>query len=90
MLDGTSTYDPDYPDNQALKFEWFVDDRPVKLEEPNSNNNFGTYTFNEIGTHQVELQVTDDEGKTSSFKKSITVKSLLSIQLNIRPQVVKR
>lgn len=90
VFDGTSTYDPDYPDNQALKYEWFVDDRPAQLEEPNTNNSFGSYTFREVGTHQVELHVTDDEGKTATFKKSINIKSLLSIQLNIRPQVVKR
>lgn len=90
VFDGTSTYDPDYPDNQDLKFEWFVDDRPVKLDEANTSNNYGSHTFTEVGTHQVELQVTDGEGKTASFKKSINIKSLLSIQLNIRPQVVKR
>lgn len=90
IFDGTSTYDPDYPDNQALKYNWFINDRPVTLDESNSSNSFGMYTFNEIGTHQVELQVTDEEGKISSFKKNISVKSLLSIQLNIRPQVVKR
>lgn len=90
VFDGTSTYDPDYPDNQELKYEWFVNDRPVPLEEPNSNNSRGNFTFGEIGSHQVELRVTDKEGKSESFKKTINIKSLLSIQLNIRPQVAKR
>ena len=90
QLDGTSTYDPDYPDNQNLKYEWFVNDKPVQLSETNSENSRGNYTFTEIGTHQVELQVTDAEGKTASFKKDVTIKSLLSIKLNIIPQVAKR
>ncbi len=37
-FDGTSTYDPDYPDNQSLKYEWFVNDRPVELFDTNSAN----------------------------------------------------
>jgi Type IV secretion system pilin len=90
ILDGTSTYDPDYPDDQSLKYQWFINDKPAQLSETNSNNSRGEYTFPEIGVYQVELQVIDDQGKTASFKKTITIKSLLSIQLNIRPQVVKR
>lgn len=90
ILDGTSTYDPDYPDNQGLKYQWFVNDRPTQLSETNSDNSRGKFTFPEIGDFQLELQVTDNDGKKSSFKKTISIKSLLSVQLNIRPQVVKR
>jgi PKD repeat protein len=90
IFDGTSTYDPDYPDNQGLKYQWFVNDRPAVLTETNSDNSRGKFTFPEVGDFQVELQVTDNEGKKSSFRKTINIKSLLSIQLNIRPQVVKR
>ncbi len=90
LFDGTATYDPDYPDDQSLKYQWFVNDKPVQLSNTNSNNSRGEFTFDSIGSKQVELFVTDNEGKTASFKKTITIKSLLSIQLNIRPQVVKR
>ncbi len=90
ILDGTSTYDPDYPDNQDLKYQWFINDRPTQLTETNSDNSRGKFTFPEVGDFIVELQVTDNEGKKSSFKKTINIKSLLSIQLNIRPQVTKR
>lgn len=90
VFDGTSTYDPDFPDNQLLKYEWFVNDKLVQLEDTNTNNNRGSYTFTDVGSYQVELHVTDGEGKSASFKKTIVIKSLLSIQLNIRPQVVKR
>lgn len=90
VFDGTSTYDPDFPDNQLLKYEWFVNDKLVQLVDTNTNNNRGSYTFTDVGSYQVELHVTDGEGKSASFKKTIVIKSLLSIQLNIRPQVVKR
>ena len=61
VLDGTSSYDPDYPDNQELKYEWFVNDKPVQLENTNSDNSRGTFTFTDLGAHQVELRVTDGE-----------------------------
>jgi PKD repeat protein len=90
ILDGTSTYDPDYPDDQSLKYQWYINDKPVQLSDTNSNNSRGEYTFPELGVYQVELHVSDDQGKMSIFKKTITIKSLLSVQINIRPQVVKR
>lgn len=90
VFDGTATYDPDYPDDQSLKYEWFVNDKPTQLSSTNSNNSRGEYIFPEIGVYDIQLQVTDEQGKTSIFKKNITIKSLLSIVLNIRPQVVKR
>lgn len=90
IFDGTSTYDPDYPDNQGLRYQWFVNDRPISLADTNSDNSRGKFTFPEIGDYQIELQVTDSEGKKSSFKKTVNINSLLSVQLNIRPQVVKR
>lgn len=89
-MDGTSTYDPDYPDDQSLKYQWFINDKPTQLVNTNSNNSRGEYAFPELGTYQVELHVTDDQGKTASFKKTVTIRSLLSIQINIRPQVVQR
>ena len=89
-MDGTSTYDPDYPDDQNLKYQWYINDKPVQLSDTNSNNSRGEYTFPELGVYQVELHVSDDQGKMSIFKKTITIKSILSVQMSIRPQVVKR
>lgn len=70
IFDGTSTYDPDYPDNQGLQYEWFVNDRPAQLQDTNSSNSHGNFTFTELGSHQVELRVTDKEGKTSDLQES--------------------
>ena len=90
LFDGTSTYDPDAPDDQTLKYQWYVNDKPVQLTGTNSNNSRGEYIFPEVGSYQVELHVVDDQGKTSIYKKSVNIKSLLSVQLNIRPLVVVR
>ncbi len=90
LFDGTASYDPDYPDDQTMKYEWFINDKPVQLIDTNSSNSRGSYIFPEKGTYQIELHVTDKEGKQGVFKKTITIKNLLAIQLNIRPQVVKR
>ena len=63
LFDGTASYDPDYPDDQTMKYEWFINDKPVQLIDTNSSNSRGNYIFPEKGTYQIELHVTDKEGK---------------------------
>ena len=63
LFDGTASYDPDYPDDQTMKYEWFINDKPVQLVDTNSSNSRGNYIFPEKGTYQIELHVTDKEGK---------------------------
>ncbi len=46
-FDGSNSFDPDYPDNQKLRFEWFVNDVAVQLTETNERNSRGKYTFPE-------------------------------------------
>lgn len=89
-FDGSNSFDPDYLDNQKLRFEWFVNDAPIQLIETNERNSRGKYTFPEKGTQRVMLRVTDDEGKTKESTRDIKITSILSVQLNIRPEVVKR
>lgn len=60
-FDGSNSFDPDYPDNQKLRFEWFVNDIPVQLTETNERNSRGKYMFPEKGTYRVVLRVTDEE-----------------------------
>lgn len=48
LFDGTLTYDPDYPDDQSLKYQWIVNDKIVQLENTNSNNSRGEFIFPEI------------------------------------------
>jgi hypothetical protein len=59
VFDGSNSFDPDYPDNQTLRFEWFVDDVAVQLSETNTKNSRGKYVFPEKGNHHVMLRVTD-------------------------------
>ena len=63
FFDGTATYDPDYPDGRSMKYEWFVNDKPVNLTEANTGNSRGTYMFPEKGTYQIKIQVSDEERK---------------------------
>lgn len=60
-FDGSNSFDPDYPDSQNLRFEWFVNDVAVQFSETNERNSRGKYTFPEKGTHRVMLRVTDAE-----------------------------
>jgi len=60
-FDGSNSFDPDYPDNQKLRFEWFINDVAVQLSETNERNSRGKYTFPEKGTYRVSLRVSDEE-----------------------------
>lgn len=90
LFDGTNSFDPDYPDNQDIRFEWFVNDAAMQLSETNSQNSRGKYTFPEKGTYRITLRVTDEDGKTQDAKKDITITNILSLILNLRPEIVKR
>ena len=90
LFDGTNSFDPDYPDNQRLRFEWFVDDAPIQLLETNEKNSRGKYIFPAKGTYRVTLRVTDADGKSQNTKKNIKINSILSLKLTLRPEVVKR
>lgn len=90
LFDGTNSFDPDYPDNQKLRFEWFVNDTPMQLLETNALNNRGKYIFPEKGTYRVTLRVTDEDGKTQETKKDLKITSILFLKLTMRPEVVQR
>lgn len=89
-FDGTSSFDPDYPDNQKLRFEWLINDAPIQLSETNERNSRGKYTFPEKGTYRVVLRVTDEEGKSKDYKRDIKITSTLSVRLVTKPEVAKR
>jgi subtilisin family serine protease len=59
--------DPDYPDNQRLRFEWFVNDAPMQLIETNEQNSRGKYIFPGKATYRVTLRVTDADGKSQDM-----------------------
>lgn len=63
-----ATIRADVSDDGAIStYEWAVDGQVVSTEETL------TYTFEEGGTHQVTLRVTDDNGATTATTKSISV-----------------
>lgn len=49
----------------------------------------GRYTFDTIGTHKITLEVSNKEGKTTSYNKDVNIDSLLSIRLIASPKIVQ-
>lgn len=90
FFDGSNTFDPDYPDNQKLRFEWFINDALVQLVDTNQRNSRGKYTFPEKGTHRVMLRVTDEEGKTRELRRDIEITNVLAIRIDVRSEIVKK
>lgn len=88
-IDATNSFDPDTFDSSKLKFSWYIDWQKVDLENPLRWWAMGKYTFNSIGTHKVVLEVSNEDGKTTTVKKDIKINSLLSIKLQFSPKIAK-
>ena len=90
LLDASRSHDPDFSDDGNLKYDWFIDGERVTLEDANSNGSLGYYTFDSIGTHSVNLEVTDPDGIVDIKKSNVTVQSILSVDMTVSPRVVQR
>lgn len=88
-FDATTSYDPDTFDSANLNFNWLVDWQQVDLEKPLRNWAVGKYTFNTEWTHKITLEVSNKDWKTTTYKKDLTVTSLLSVKLWLSPKIVK-
>lgn len=89
LLDATTSYDPDSQDSARLTFDWTIDGQRIELENPSRNGALGKYTFNTLGTHNVTLDVTNQDGKVSSSKQTVNVTSLLAVKLRFTPRIVQ-
>ena len=56
-------------DDTIARYEWYVDGDPVSTGEPLS------YTFEESGTYQVRLEVSDNNGATTATTRAVSVES---------------
>ncbi|MBP8016503.1 PKD domain-containing protein, partial [Candidatus Gracilibacteria bacterium] len=88
-LDATTSYDIDTFDSSKLKFKWIIDGQEVNLDSPNRQGSLGKYTFNTLGVHRINLEVTNQDGKASTVKKDIDINSLLSVKLKFSPKIVQ-
>jgi len=56
-------------DDTIARYEWYVDGEPVSTGESLS------YTFDESGTYQVRLEVSDNNGATTATTRAVRVES---------------
>ncbi len=90
QLDASRSYDPDFSDDGNLKYDWFIDGERVSLSDANKNGSFWYYTFDSIGSHSVNLEVTDPDGIVDIKKWEVTISSTLSVEMEAFPRVIQR
>jgi len=56
-------------DDTIARYEWYVEGEPVSTGDPLS------YTFDESGTYQVRLEVSDNNGATTATTRAVRVES---------------
>ena len=90
LLDASRSYDPDFSDDGNLKYDWFINGERVALADTNAKGSIGYYTFDSIGTHTINLEVTDPDGIVDIKKWNITINSILSVEMQASPRVIQR
>ena len=86
-FDGSDSYDPDNDPPQTegiVNFEWDWDNNGSYEEE--STSPVAWHTWDTVGTYNVQLRVTDDEGATDTLDEPLEIE-VLSIP---QPQLVEK
>lgn len=87
LFDATKSYDPDSMEASKLTFSWNIDGERVELSDSQRNGAIGRYTFSTLGTHKISLEITNEQGKTSTLRKDIEISSLLAVKLSATPKI---
>ncbi|MFB0964650.1 MAG: PKD domain-containing protein, partial [Patescibacteria group bacterium] len=87
QFDATKSYDPDSLEASKLTFSWNIDGERIELDNSQRNGAIGRYTFSTLGTHKVALEITNEQGKSSTLTKDIDISSLLSVKLSTTPKI---
>jgi len=90
FLDASRSFDPDFSDDGKLDYNWFIDWNRINLEDANANGSVGYYTFDSVGSHSVNLELTDPDGITAIKKWSVDIDSILSVEMYAFPRVIQR
>ncbi len=90
FLDASRSFDPDISDDGNLRYDWYIDGARVKLQDANANGSVWYFTFDSVGTHSVNLEVTDLDGLTTIKKWSVDIDSILSVDMYAFPRVIQR
>ena len=87
QFDATKSYDPDSLEASKLTFSWNIDGERSELANSQRNGAIGRYTFSTLGTHKVALEITNEQGKSSTLTKDVEISSLLSVKLSMTPKI---
>ena len=90
FLDGTRSFDPDLSDNAKLEYVWYVNWDRIILENPSMRGSTGYYTFSDVGTYIVSLEVIDPDGLRDIKQHNIIIESILSVDFEVFPRVAQR
>lgn len=82
QCDASKTSDPDLTEGEELEFEWSINTTDDKFEIEDSNTKSPEITFNEIGSYDITLKVTDEFGATNSVTKSVIIDSILDVDFS--------
>ncbi|MCH8518722.1 PKD domain-containing protein [Candidatus Gracilibacteria bacterium] len=90
FFDATRSFDPDMTDNARLEYVWYVDGDRVQLENPSLRGSTGFYTFSDVGTYVVTLEVIDPDGLRDMKQEQVRIESILSVNFQAFPRVIQR
>ena len=90
-LDASSSTDIDVLRwEDSLEYSWKFSTDNYKIISTEENNKRMVVQFDDVGTHTVELTVTDKYGKHSEISKSIEVRSTLRPEIEAIPGAITR
>lgn len=90
FFDATRSFDPDMMDNGRLEYAWYVNGDRIQLESPSLRGSTWFYTFSDIGTYIVNLEVIDPDGLRDVKQHQVKIDSILSVSMQAFPRVIQR
>lgn len=90
FFDWSKSYDPDFTDDWNLKYYWIINWKRIELNKSNDSWSTGYYKFNSKWEHSISLEVRDNDWISNIKKWTVNVKSILSVDFNPFPKVIKR
>ncbi len=89
IFDGSKSFDPDINSREWLSYKWRVNWKDKKLDNTSLDWARGTLTFDEVWSYTVSLTVTNKYWKVATSEQDFEVKSLLSVDMKINPEVTQ-
>lgn len=80
LIDGSYSYDPDYPDGDIVKFEWDWTNDGIYDYEETPGDGMVLHTYESSGSYTVKLRVTDDNDLTSTDTCRVNIIEVISLE----------